>query len=236
MVSMCVGNLFCERLFPVGRSLLFRSSVYRLPITNLKLCNYKVAKNLMSQVPNEEKDNCSSNSGQQGNSQSESCTESKATVATTFLKEANNLLKLSSDTTKKSEKDARTNEVKFDVKTKSTNIGKRQKSISCNQQLSNVNKIEDSSKMLENRFSEVLEKPSLSFKEIGNNVTILDPQKDNDLEADRIFDQAAAFYEDKREAESHSYRRNPEYAIEWNSAMAMVKETESQFPSKILSR
>jgi len=83
----------------------------------------------------------------------------------------------------------------------------------------------------------VMKKPSLSFKEIiENNDVMNDTCKQNDRDANELFSKAAKFYEDKRAVEQQFRRNTPEYAIDWNSAMAMVKETESQFPHIIPTR
>ena len=83
----------------------------------------------------------------------------------------------------------------------------------------------------DNKYEYMLEKPSWSFKEIlEQNNAMADSYKSNEQEADKVFDKAAKFYEDKRVAEFQYQRRSPEYKIDWNSAMAMLKETETQLP------
>ena len=78
--------------------------------------------------------------------------------------------------------------------------------------------------------------PITSFKNVLNSkAKLFDADQSNEIEANKIFDKAAKFYEDKREAEKNSNRGSVS-PFDWNSAMAMIKETESQFPSKVLSR
>ena len=105
------------------------------------------------------------------------------------------------------------------------------------------NQIQLPKDMAKNRLSNhhelqyVMKKPSLSFKEIlENNDVMNDTCKQNDRDASKLFSKAAKFYEDKRAVEQQFRRNTPEYAIDWNSAMAMVKETESQFPHIIPTR
>ena len=82
----------------------------------------------------------------------------------------------------------------------------------------------------------MIQSPSLTFAEVlDRHPAFLDKYQQNDKEANRMFDKAAKFYEDKRAAELISHRK-PEYAIDWNSAIAMVKQTETQFPPKIINR
>jgi len=97
--------------------------------------------------------------------------------------------------------------------------------------------IEKPSLYKNNEMEFIQNEPLLSFKNIlEQNNAMADTFKHNDLEANKVFDKAARFYETKREAELQFRKRTPEYAIDWNSAMAMVKETESQLPSMIPSR
>ena len=97
--------------------------------------------------------------------------------------------------------------------------------------------IEKTSLYKNNEMEFIQNEPLLSFKNIlEQNNAMADTFKQNDLEANKVFDKAARFYETKREAELQFRKRTPEYAIDWNSAMAMVKETESQLPSMIPSR
>ena len=77
---------------------------------------------------------------------------------------------------------------------------------------------------------------NVTFKDVIRDTDLFNGDALNDLESERIFDDAAKFYEDKREAETNLAKRSRKSAIDWASAMAMIKETECQFPSKMKNR
>ena len=80
-------------------------------------------------------------------------------------------------------------------------------------------------------------KQKIFFKDVLSKFnTQLGQDELGDEGANKAFDKAAKFYEDKREAELYSKKRSPEYSIDWESAMAMVKETESRYPSRSINR
>ena len=80
-------------------------------------------------------------------------------------------------------------------------------------------------------------KQKIFFKDVLSKFnTQLGQDELGDEGANKAFDKAAKFYEDKRAAELYSKKRSPEYSIDWESAMAMVKETESRYPSRSINR
>ena len=81
------------------------------------------------------------------------------------------------------------------------------------------------------------QKQKIFFKDVLSKFnTQLGQDELGDEGANKAFDKAAKFYEDQREAELYSKKRSPEYSIDWESAMAMVKETESRYPSRSINR
>ena len=163
-----------------------------------------------------------------------------------FLNEANKILNTSSDTVTNSTK----NQIEISSKESNKNANQseaiKQSDHKPNKRRKKHlfrNQIQLPKDMAKNRLSNhhelqyVMKKPSLSFKEIlENNDVMNDTCKQNDRDASKLFSKAAKFYEDKRAVEQQFRRNTPEYAIDWNSAMAMVKETESQFPHIIPTR
>lgn len=90
---------------------------------------------------------------------------------------------------------------------------------------------------IESKLLEISKKSAnVTFKDVIRDTNLFNGDVLNDLEAARIFDKAAKFYEDKREAETNLAKRSRKSAIDWASAMAMIKETECQFPSKMEDR
>ena len=88
-----------------------------------------------------------------------------------------------------------------------------------------------------NKIPQQYTKQKIFFKDVLSKFnTQLDQDELGDEGANKAFDKAAKFYEDKREAELYSKKRSPEYSIDWESAMAMVKETESRYPSRSINR
>ena len=89
----------------------------------------------------------------------------------------------------------------------------------------------------DNKTPQQYTKQKIFFKDVLSKFnTQLDQDELGDEGANKAFDKAAKFYEDKREAELYSKKRSPEYSIDWESAMAMVKETESRYPSRSINR
>ena len=98
-----------------------------------------------------------------------------------------------------------------------------------------MNTSDETDKMIQNKVTKVSPKPLLFREVLENDPMFFDKHQHNEMEANEIFDKAAKFYEQKRAAEFGSQRK-PEYAIDWNSAMAMVKETEAHLPPQVISR
>ena len=89
----------------------------------------------------------------------------------------------------------------------------------------------------DNKIPQQYTKQKIFFKDVLSKFnTQLDQDELGDEGANKAFDKAAKFYEDKREAELYSKKRSPEYSIDWESAMAMVKETESRYPCRSINR
>ena len=167
----------------------------------------------------------------------------------TFLDEANKFLNKTSDSVSNKEdrnsecsvKGENINTIQIDAAKNQKDLNskaskKRKKILHRNMFKPSIN-IEKTSSYKKNEMKFIQNEPLLSFKYIlEQNNAMADKFKQNDLEANKVFDKAARFYETKREAELQFRKRTPEYAIDWNSAMAMVKETESQLPSMIPSR
>ena len=84
-----------------------------------------------------------------------------------------------------------------------------------------------------NRMIDKKASSQLLFKNIieQNSTKLPDEHNLNEIEAAKVFDKAAEFYEAKR-----ATGRSQKSLIDWNSAMAMIKETELQFPPKYYSR
>lgn len=225
---------------------LNRSGANRLEAQKSNMCTYAFVKRLAIQMPNI-KNYCSA-----GNSDilNDSQIELKNVKPSdhTFLNLANTMhLSLDSVAPTKTIENA-SNKKKYDSKSdiKPDNINglghktkdnrnfvkKSKKHLFSNQLQVGLTK----DRTAKNKISNVLQTPSLSFAEVlDRHPAFFDKYQQNDMEANKIFDKAAKFYEDKREAEIISHRK-PEYAIDWNSAMAMVKQTETQLPPKIISR
>ena len=126
------------------------------------------------------------------------------------------------------------NKVALKVNPRKNYLKKKKKPLS-NDLRASLTKLDETDKSIGNKVSKVSQK-SLSFREIlDNDPMFKDKDKHNEMEANEIFDKAAKFYEQKRAAELGSQRK-PEYVIDWNSAMAMVKETEAHFPPQVISR
>ena len=161
----------------------------------------------------------------------------------TFLDEANKFLNKTSDSKENCKSECRGEGE--DVSVQQINIPKSRKDLNSKSSkkrkkllfrnvLKPSNNIEKTISYKNNEMKFIQNEPLLSFKNIlEQNNAMADTFKQNDLEANKVFDKAARFYETKREAELQFRKRTPEYAIDWNSAMAMVKETESQLPSMI---
>ena len=167
----------------------------------------------------------------------------------TFLDEANKFLNKTSDSVfNKENRNSECSDKGENISTQQIDLPKKRKDLNSKSSkkrkkllFRNVLKpsinIEKTSSYKSNEMKCIQNEPMLSFKDIlEQNNAMADTFKQNDLEANKVFDKAARFYETKREAELQLRKRTPEYAIDWNSAMAMVKETESQLPSMIPSR
>jgi len=169
-------------------------------------------------------------------------TSNSSTCQPSFLHEATNLLKESSNSTfnaktSNSELNSEVNRNNLErqaptsrIESNSKTSKKRKKNLFRNMLKPNKEFTVKTNNDIESKF--IMHKPSLTFKAIleQNNI-MADTFKQNDIEANKVFDKAAKFYESKREAELQFRKYTPEYAIDWNSAMAMIKETETQLPS-----